>query len=111
MGVYLGSYEVARDHLHGPPLWWEYNCILPVSPSYQELRFIRTSAVTDLGYTPLGFPVIGRVLHITKEKISKEFFNLKIVIAADCPVLGGRFHSFAAKSLIDAITKFLSYLF
>ena len=37
MGIYFGSYEVTCNHLHGPPPMWDHNCILYISPSYQEL--------------------------------------------------------------------------
>ena len=34
MGMYFKSFEMKCDHLHGPPLSWDYNCVVSVSPSY-----------------------------------------------------------------------------
>ena len=53
MHMYLIRYEVARDHLHCPPLTWYYNCILPIRPSFRELRLTKIPAKWDKLSIPL----------------------------------------------------------
>ena len=63
MGLYLRSYEVTGDHLHGSPHKWDYNCVL------SKVLAIESSALLGLSLTgtdsglPLGVTVIGGTLY------------------------------------------------
>ena len=59
MGLYLGSYEVTYDLLHGPPLKWDCDRILSIGSSSDSLELPLTE--TDFGF-PLGVLVIGSIL-------------------------------------------------
>ena len=45
--LYVSSYEVTCDLLHGPPLKRDYNCILSINSSSRELHFTGTQVNWD----------------------------------------------------------------
>ena len=62
--MYSNSFKVTCDHLHGPLLKWNYNCI------YQYVPVIGSTTLLGLLLTgtcfrfPLGVPVIRSLLYL-----------------------------------------------
>ena len=60
IGLYLGSYEVTCDHLHG---------ILSISPNYRSSAVVGLLlTATEFGF-PLGVPAIGSILYFSESYV------------------------------------------